>query len=124
MLFSIGFIFMFTLGGLYIHLALSLKTTICLELLTIILLEFYLNSVKIYNFEQLAGNQKIINILVGTSENKHSQHTIVCEDIVRETNNLLTSTSLPLCNKNFNIKNFKYIKIYNSLRENRIDLLK
>jgi hypothetical protein len=63
MLFALGFVFMFTIGGLINHLALPLKTTICWELLTIILLGFYLNSVKMYNFEQSAGNQKINKII-------------------------------------------------------------
>jgi group I intron endonuclease len=73
MLFALGFVFMFTIGGLtIIHLALPLKTTICWELLTIILLEFF-SSVKMYNFEQSAGNQQIKPfILVGTSETKRS----------------------------------------------------
>lgn len=67
MLFALGFVFMFTIGGLIIRLALPLKITICWELLTIILLENY---VKMYNFEQSAGNQRIKSILVGTSETK------------------------------------------------------
>ena len=62
MLFALGFVFMFTIGGLTKnHLVLPLKTTICWELLTIILLEFYMISVKMYNFEQSAGNQKVYN---------------------------------------------------------------
>jgi len=40
MLFALGFVFMFTIGGLLIHLALSLKAIICRELLIIMLLEF------------------------------------------------------------------------------------
>jgi len=70
MLFALGFVFMFTIGGLINNrLALPLKTTICWELLTIIVFEFYLNLATIYSFEQLAGNQRIgSNILVGTSE--------------------------------------------------------
>src|SRR5690606_6992604 len=68
MLFALGFVFMFTIGGLIIHLALPLKITICREVLTIILLEFYLNSVKMYNFEQSAGNQQVLSTLVGSSE--------------------------------------------------------
>lgn len=65
---------MFTIGGLIKnHLVLPLKTTICWEVLTIILLEFYIISVKKYNFEQSAGNQQIKPfILVGTSETKRS----------------------------------------------------
>src|SRR6478735_40082 len=52
MLFALGFVFMFTIGGLINnHLALPLKITICWELLTIILLGFLLNSVTMYNFK-------------------------------------------------------------------------
>lgn len=73
MLFALGFVFMFTIGGLINHLVLPLKTTICWEVLTIILLEFYMISVKMYNFKQSAGNQQIKSfILVGTSETKRS----------------------------------------------------
>lgn len=68
MLFSLGFIVMFTIGGLLNHLALLLKITICWKLLTIILLEIYLISVTMHYFEQSAGNQEIKFILVGTSE--------------------------------------------------------
>ena len=73
---------MFTIGGLIKnHLVLPtlffikkvLKTIICWELLTIILLEFYMISVKMYNFELSAGNLQIKPfILVGTSETKRS----------------------------------------------------
>ena len=79
MLFALGFVFMFTIGGLIkIHLVLPLKTTICWELLIIILLEFYIISVKMYNFEQSAGNQQIKPfILVGTSETKRSPLNII-----------------------------------------------
>lgn len=66
MLFSLGFVFMFTIGGLINHLVLPLKIAICWELLTIILLELY--SVTMYNFEQSAGNQRVFNALVGPSE--------------------------------------------------------
>lgn len=74
MLFALGFVFMFTIGGLIKnHLVLPLKTTICWKLLTIILLEFYMIPVKMYNFEWSAGNQQIKPfILVGTSETKRS----------------------------------------------------
>ena len=79
MLFALGFVFMFTIGGLIKnHSVLPLKTIICWELLTIILLEFYIISVKMYNFEQLAGNQQIKPfILVGTSETKRSPLNII-----------------------------------------------
>jgi len=78
MLFALGFVFMFTIGGLSNHFALPLKITICWELLTIILLGIYSTiPVKMYNFEQSAGNQQIFffnNILVGTSETKRDPH--------------------------------------------------
>lgn len=71
MLFALGFLFLFTIGGLKILLVLPLKTTVCWELLTIILLFIIIaiygvyiilannKYVKIYNFEQSAGNQQI-----------------------------------------------------------------
>ena len=68
MLFALGFVFMFTIGGLINHLALHLKITICWKLLTITLLEFLRNSVKMYNFEQSAGNKQVFNTLLGSSE--------------------------------------------------------
>lgn len=84
MLFALGFVVMFTIGGLISHLVLPLKTTICWKLLTIILLE-NLISVKLYNFEQSAGNQLILSnmiiILVGTSETRRSPAQ--AEDIVQ-----------------------------------------
>lgn len=136
MLFALGFVVMFTIGGLISHLVLPLKTTICWELLTIILLEILI-SVKLCNFEQSAGNQLIlsnkINILVGTSETKRSPAQ--AEDIVQEIKNSL----IYLCNKYFNhlvrpysnfsprdnnTKNLKPIKVYNSLKEDRVNILK
>lgn len=86
MLFALGFVFMFTIGGLKYHLVLPLKTTICWELLTIMVLETYsyasyaFSLVKIHNFEQSAGNRTLRvrilpdkdNILVGTPETKRS----------------------------------------------------
>ena len=88
MLFALGFVFMFTIGGLLIHLALPLKATKCEELLTIMLLVYYLIiAVKMPNFEQSAGNLLILflkSILVGTPETKRSPKSIrLFEDIVR-----------------------------------------
>ena len=90
MLFALGFIFMFTIGGLLNnHLARPLfleKTTLCWEVLTVMILEFYLISVIKHNFEQSAGNLGIIpyNINIqaiasgyniwGSSETKRSPH--------------------------------------------------
>lgn len=56
LLFALGFIFMFTLGGLNFHLVLPLIITIWWKLLTITLLGIYLILVKMFNFEQSSGN--------------------------------------------------------------------
>jgi len=145
MLFALGFVFMFTIGGLLNHLALPLKTTICWELLTIILLEFYIISVTMYNFEQSAGNQRINSIiLVGTSETKRSPHNFLWEDIVHVIKNLLINLYIynysylykPITiarayssfsnkpEKEDKSQNLKYIKKYNSLKKDRIKILK
>jgi hypothetical protein len=64
MLFALGFVVLFTIGGLLNHLALPLKTTVCWNLLTIMLLGIYfLFPVKMHNFEQSAGNQSNIHKL-------------------------------------------------------------
>ena len=75
MTWALGFIALFTIGGLTYLLALPrlwrLKITICWELLTIILLGIYMFLVKRYNFEQSAGNQSSFlhrRISVGSSE--------------------------------------------------------
>jgi group I intron endonuclease len=78
MYFALGFIFMFTIGGLIkIHLVLPLKITICWEVLTIILLKFNIILVTMYNFEQSAGNQQVKkDTLVGTSETRRDPRNI------------------------------------------------
>lgn len=135
MLFSLGFVFMFTIGGLLNHLALPLKTTICWELLTIIILEFYFISVKMYNFEQSAGNQQIKNILVGTSETKRSPFKLIKGRYSPLNQSLLLSSYNFIYNKNTirfystsnienNIKDLNPIKIYDNFKENRLDILK
>ena len=71
MVFALGFIALFTIGGLINLLAHPLNITICLELLIIILLGFFIFPVKMSNFEQSAGNlnQRINkNFPVGASE--------------------------------------------------------
>lgn len=168
MLFALGFVFMFTIGGLYnnlIVLPLFLDlTTICWELLTITLLEFYLSSVKKYNFEQSAGNHhmsyKNINIepvnsvykMMGSSETKRSPRSSFREDIVhvrkcslifnsqisvtahpasqqgyavitRSYSNLSNKQDVHIGNQD-NILNFKAVKVYNSLKEDRVNILK
>lgn len=146
MLFSLGFIFMFTIGGLLNHLALPLKTTVCWELLTIMLLEFHLISVTMYNFEQSAGILRIVsnnkNILVGTSETRRSPHIFLWENIVHVIKftliylinyNLNYSAAITRSYSNFgtkpvtpedNTKNLKPVKVYNSLKEDRVNILK
>jgi group I intron endonuclease len=90
MLFALGFVFMFTIGGLSNHLVLPLKTTICWELLTIILLIIFIILVKMSNFEQSAGNQqRELSVLVGTSEAIRSPWDISQEDMVHVTTNSL-----------------------------------
>jgi len=145
MLFAIGFVFMFTIGGLLIHhLALPLKTTIFGELLTIMLLGTYLLIlVKMYNFEQSVGNQQICkNILVGTSETKSSPPQVLScgEDIVREIKCSVIYFYLYIYHLSYtrthcyssinnpgtedNIKNLKAEKVYNSLKKDRVQILK
>ena len=145
MLFALGFVFMFTVGGFSIHLALPLKTTICWKLLTIMLLIFYfLITVKTHIFEQSAGNQAIVyfsnSILVGTSETVRSTHIILWEDTVRvikysliylydaSQHNLnytvIRSYSSLTSNSGLwqNTKNLEE-KVYNSLKEDRVQIL-
>lgn len=85
MLFALGFLFLFTVGGLKNLLALPLKTTICWKLLTMILLIvllyyiYIMKLVKMYYFEQSAGNQRICkHILVGSSETTRGPHNKLC----------------------------------------------
>lgn len=94
MLFALGFVFMFTVGGLLNHLALPLKTTICWKLQTIILLQcITLNNQQVTNRFFFLGLVKPIlyirNILVGTSETTRGPHILLWEDIVRITKDSL-----------------------------------
>lgn len=140
MLFALGFVFMFTIGGLSNHLALPLKTTICWEILiSMLLIYFFL--VKMYPFEQSAGNQQIkSNILVGTvllggsllplgtSETKRSPHTISmgiyspCNKILF--NNTIRYYSSHSPNKEDITGNIYPIKIYKNFKQDRSDILK
>ena len=170
LLFALGFVFMFTIGGLYnnqIALPLFLDlTTICWELLTITLLGFYLILVIKHNFEQSAGNQQILykNILVkqvnpgqscgyavlGSSETKRSTRVLYPKDIVHiKKCSLIFNYVIPitaqsaqgctvinryysyLSNKQNNkvgnqdnILNLKTVKVYYSLKEDRVNILK
>lgn len=150
---------MFTIGGLIKnHLVLPtlffikkvLKTIICWELLTIILLEFYMISVKMYNFEQSAGNQQIKPfILVGTSETKRSPLNIIkgrsspwnqkwsFNSLVASNNNPLlnidlkfnirtySTSNLPtLKEKQDNTENLVPLIAYDNFKENRVNIFK
>jgi group I intron endonuclease len=136
LLFALGFVFMFTIGGLINHLALPtlffsfffdmismkllekknqkvLKITICWELLTIILLN---HLVKMYNFEQSAGNQRINkSVLVGTLET------------TRDPRNIFTRRYSPwnkiTLNRNYS-SNKIFIHYYSTNREDNTQILK
>lgn len=166
MLFALGFVFMFTIGGLINNLiahpltpsllsplrkeGFSDLTTICWELLTIMILEFYLISVTKHNFEQSAGNLLIFsNIIVGSSETRRSPRgaSALREYIVHIKKNSLIfnypirhSTRvqrryaiLTRSYSNFNNKqadnlcNIPYlnaVKFYDSFKEDRVNILK
>ena len=146
MLFALGFVFMFTVGGLINHLALPLKITICWELLTITLLVILMIAVIICDFEQSAGNQQI-KFSVGSSETirnpLHSSLLAISEDRVHEIkyklmllatqhtlrsvehkNNCRKFSSKYLNNKEDNIDNLKPIYVYNNFKESRSLILK
>lgn len=148
MLFALGFVFMFTIGGLlYNHLAfpLILKTTVCWEVLTIMILEFYFISVKKHNFEQSAGNLHIlpryINIQTvgwgfnvrGSSETKRSPHnSLLWEDIVRVKNyslvlkaiNTRSYSRFALKDNQGKILNLKVEKVYDNFKQDRLNIIK
>ena len=138
MLFALGFVFMFTIGGLLNHLALPLKTTICWKILTIILLGINLISVKMYNFEQSAGNQRIKNnILVGTSETIRSRRSLYTirhspwnkNHLFNQKFNLYRKSiclysTFNINSKEDNTKNLKPLKVYDNFKENRLNILK
>lgn len=182
MLFALGFLFLFTVGGLKNLLALPLKTTICWKLLTMILLiilfyniiylmisylikvgrviyliisYFVLQGkilVKMYYFEQSAGNQQICKyILVGSSETTRGPHNKLCffnrgktlipcdveKHVMRRyspLNNYIVSkyisirynsTSKYLIKNGTDcLKNIKPLIIYPSLKEDRLKIIK
>ena len=135
MLFALGFVFMFTIGGLIIHLALPLKITICWELLTIILLGIIFISVTMYNFEQSAGNLWIQkNILVGTLETTRDP----CNFFTRRYSPLNKNSLTHLYNNNYNKiiiclystsnnkdnkKNWNSVIVYDNFKEDRFKIL-
>ena len=139
MLFSLGFVFMFTIGGLINHLALPLKITICWKLLITMLLGFILNSVTMYSFEQSAGNPKIFNILVGSSETRRDPHiyytrryspwnkhalTYLYNNSINYNKTIIRQYSTSSNNIEDNIKNLDSIYIYNNFKEDKSRILK
>ena len=108
-----------------------------------LLVLYLLFSVKMYNFEQSAGKQQIIffskSILVGTSETARSPHIWLWEDTVRVIKHSLIflyihslsyTITRPYSNFNNNfcwldsIKNLKPKKVYNNLKQDRVQILK
>lgn len=132
---------MFTIGGLLNnHLALPLlsdKTTICWEVLTIMILEFYSISVTKYNFEQSAGNPRILpyNIqamalgckMWGSSETKRSPRSSLREDIVHVKQDSLVlkyrAINIRYYSNQDNTKNLKAEKVYENFKEDRIKII-
>jgi group I intron endonuclease len=140
MYFALGFIFMFTIGGLIkIHLVLPLKITICWEILTIILLKLNIISVTMYNFELSAGNQRVKKYtLVGTSETRRDPRNIFMRRYSpRNKNsfnplynniylykNLIRPYSTSSINNEDNTKDLNSIMIYDNFEEKRANILK
>jgi group I intron endonuclease len=139
MLFSLGFVFMFTIGGLKNnHLALPLKITICWKLLTIILLFI----VTMYNFEQSAGNQRLLikNSLVGTSETTRDPRTFYTRRYSPCNRNSLIQIQTTFKKPNISIykslfhyystsihcipKNLNYLTIYDSFKDSKSKIIK
>lgn len=136
MLFALGFVFMFTIGGLINHLALPLNATICWEILIIMLLYIFVEfTVIVYNFEQSAGNQNNIRLWVGSSETKCSTFFFQKNEVIVQyfylllilnkliyKNTYSTLTGNPLPDEAYN--KYNPIKIYKSLKNDRVKLLK
>jgi len=152
MLFALGFVVLFTIGGLIINLALPLNATICWKLLILTLLwKYYIFQVIMLSFEQSAGNQKRLNnILIGSSETTRSTHISIWEDIVQKIRNYLLFLCIYILINNMinsyfslinisqysystlinnselgdNIKDLKPVKVYKSLKNDRVQILR
>ena len=142
MIYALGFIFLFTIGGLINLLALPLKTTICEKLLTIMIFwYFFILKIKNHYFEQFAGNLLIFcNDKVGTPETSSSPrvvvYTTISEDIVRvikylfiylfiynlDIANFRSYSNLVIAKQDKN-NNLNPVKIYDSLKKDRVQIL-
>jgi len=134
MLFALGFVFMFTVGGSITHLVLPIKVTICWEVLIIMLLIILIDFIVIiHNFVQSAGNQNNIKLWVGSPETRCN--TLFWEVIVQYFYLLLVSlnklmfkntystlTDNSLSDEDYN--KYNPIKIYKSLKNDRVKILK
>ena len=108
-----------------------------------LLIFYFLITVKTHNFEQSAGNQQIVHfsnsILVGTSETIRGTYIILWEDLVRAIKysliyldihnlNYTATRSYSSLTSNYgkwhNTKALKPEKVYNSLKQDRLEILK
>ena len=136
MLFGLGFIFLFTVGGLNI-LVPPLNATVCWNILIIVILGLALTSVTKHSLGLSAGNLQI----VGSSETTCSSR-LLWEDIVRVIKYPLSPKHIPAPNTaallyssfmaystqaegNTTVKdNLSYEKVYSSLKEDRAQILR
>lgn len=135
MLFSLGFVFMFTIGGLINHLVLPKKITIYWKLLITIILEFILNLVTIYSFEQSVGNLKV-KPLIRSPETTRDPHIKYMRRYSPWNNNTLNylynnSTNYKTIIRQYStsknedyIKNINPIFTYNNFKEDRNHILR
>lgn len=160
MLFALGFIFMFTIGGLKIHLVLPIKpkglikVTICLKPLKTKIL----NIIKVtkLSLEQLAGNIFIYTRMNGrSSETKYRNPSLsllnkwwryspkliiiiifvlvalylrwvggMCDYTIESFNSFMLALHATICFLTKAKEEIKPVKVYNNLKEDRIQLFK
>lgn len=136
MLFALGFVFLFTIGGLLNHLALPLKTTICWGILTMIPL-IILKKKRVYYFEESAGNKGVFNTLADTSETKRSpltsckrryspinKNSINNVYFITKYNKNTVRHYSSFIKKEDNLKNVLALKIYKNFKEDKAIILK